>query len=177
MTTLLAKLAKAMKLPELEAVDAADFGRPGASELPGVRVDFSVLRVSRKVAAEKVFIKMLLGTEEDLADLKGPMTFPVFGQGRALYALVDKGINEANIIEACEFLVGPCSCQVKQQNPGVDLLITANWMQMAGAEMVVPRALPPLTGISELIDPSKVKSPTSRPATRPAGTGSERTTP
>jgi len=169
LTAQLAKLVKAMKVPEGAEAGIPEAGDTfGEADLPPVRVDFSVLRLSRKAAGEQVFVKMLLGTEEDLTQLAGPMTFPIFGRGRALYALVNKGINEANITEACGFLVGPCSCQIKQQNPGVYILMVANWEAGTGPAMVVPKSLPPLTGIGELIDPSKANAPTTRAATRPA---------
>ena len=44
-----------------------------------------------------VLLQMLLNTEDDLKTMKEPMAIPVFGRGRALYALVGKGINEETI--------------------------------------------------------------------------------
>ena len=49
---------------------------------------------------------MLLASEADLNTRKGPLLFPVFGRGRALYALAGAGINEANLTKAAEFLLG-----------------------------------------------------------------------
>ncbi|MDE2714511.1 MAG: hypothetical protein OSB74_09135, partial [Verrucomicrobiota bacterium] len=73
----------------------------------------------------------LLNSEDDLKELQHePMAFPVFGRGRALNALVGKGINADMIDEASAFLSGPCSCQVKRQNPGFDLLTSVNWDQL-----------------------------------------------
>ena len=37
-----------------------------------------------------------------------------------------KGINRDNILEIVEFLLGDCSCVVKQWSPGTDLLITGH---------------------------------------------------
>ncbi len=51
----------------------------------------------------------------------------MFGRGRLLYALVGEGINADNISEACQFMAGPCSCVVKDYNPGTDLLMTVDW--------------------------------------------------
>jgi hypothetical protein len=70
---------------------------------------------------------MLLATEPDLKQSSGPIAFPVFGQGRALYALVGKGIKHETIDEAASFLIGSCSCQVKEKNPGSDLLMAVDW--------------------------------------------------
>ncbi len=93
-----------------------------------LKVDFSVLTLSRSNPAEALFVAMLLESEPDLREYSGePMAFPIFGQGRVLWALVGKGINAENVAEACEFLVKGCSCQVKSMNPGVDLLTSADW--------------------------------------------------
>ena len=93
----------------------------------GESVTFSMIRLSRNDPAERVFVQMLLGTEWDLETAQTPIAFPIYGRGRALYALVGDGINAENIKAACEFLIGWCSCQVKDLNPGVDLLISADW--------------------------------------------------
>jgi hypothetical protein len=36
-------------------------------------------------------------------------------------------LNADLIRELTEFLCGACSCQVKEQNPGFDLLLTTDW--------------------------------------------------
>ena len=56
-----------------------------------------------------------------------PIVFPTFGRGRALFALVGEGINTDNLREAIAFITGPCGCEVKMLNPGVDLLMAENW--------------------------------------------------
>ena len=92
------------------------------------KITFSVVRVSRSDPVEQILVGALLDCEPDLRKYPSdPMAFPVFGRGRALYALVGKGITEDNVFDACSFLAGACSCIVKWQNPGVDLLITADW--------------------------------------------------
>ena len=100
---------------------------PDGPEPDESAVRFSMLRLARDSRSEGVLVKMLLSCEPDLRDYAEPMAIPVFGRGRALYALVGKGISAANILEACAFLVEGCSCQVKAQNPGADLLMTVDW--------------------------------------------------
>ena len=92
-----------------------------------IKLSFSIVEVDRTEPAEAVFVAMLLGSEPDLHSFKEPMAFPVFGRGRLLYALIGAGINERTIADACGFLTGPCSCQVKSGNPGVDLLLSIDW--------------------------------------------------
>lgn len=91
------------------------------------KVKFSLLKLSRNDPREAFFIQMLLNTEEDLKKIIKPMAFPIFGRGRLLYAFVGEGISEENIQAVCEFIVGWCSCEVKELNPGVDLLMSVNW--------------------------------------------------
>jgi hypothetical protein len=51
----------------------------------------------------------------------------VFGRGRALEPLIGRGIHPDNIMEVSSYLCGACSCEIKDQNPGIDLLLAANW--------------------------------------------------
>ena len=50
--------------------------------------------------------------------------------------LIVKGIHAANILEASAYLCGACSCEIKEQNPGIDLLMTADWEPVATKEVV-----------------------------------------
>ena len=140
----LGHLEEALELPTLEQEDI-DAGLVSISQ-DELKVDFSVMRLSRDDPAEETLVEMLLDSEEDLTDQDGPLVFPVFGRGRTLYALVDEGINAGTIDQAAEYIVGACSCQVKEQNPGVDLLIAMDWDAAIGTSHIVERELPPLEG-------------------------------
>lgn len=109
---------------------------------------FVVLRLSRHAPEEQMLIRMLMRSEPDLEDqAQHPIAFPIYGRGLITYALVGAGINEWTIKEACEFLSGPCSCQVKASNPGTDLLLSANWTERIRA---TPNAQPaPFAGFSD----------------------------
>lgn len=148
--TRLAHLESTLELPTLEQEDI-DAGLVSVTQ-DELRVAFSMLRVSRGDAAESVLVEMLLDSEEDLPDTQGPLVFPVFGRGRVLYALVGDGINAGTIDQAAEYIVGACSCQVKEQNPGVDLLMAVDWDAAIGSPQVVERDLPPLEGAGLLLD-------------------------
>lgn len=124
----LAYLGSVLKLPELSAADIAN-GLVSVG-VEGLKLKFSSLRVARDDPAEAAFVRLLLGVESDLAELNQPMAFAIYGRGRALPPLVGAGIGEAMIDEEAIFLVGSCSCEVKEQNPGVDLLLTADWIGM-----------------------------------------------
>jgi hypothetical protein len=117
---------------------------------PQLKIAFSVLRLARTDPAEGALVSMLLGIEEDLRASAEPIAIPIYGRGRALYALVGKGIGRDNIEELCAFMVGPCSCIVKEQNPGIDILTTVDWeAALASQESAVrPVDLPPLEGLA-----------------------------
>lgn len=141
---------------ELPALDPADIEDGFLSiEEEDLKIAFSTLSLSRKDPQESFFIQMLLGTEDDLKAFDEPMAFPIFGRGRALYALIGEGISDSVIEEACVFLTGACSCEVKEQNPGVDLLMSVDWDHLVTRQFEVDRELPPLTGFVTLKEPAK----------------------
>lgn len=105
-------------------------------------IHFSIIRMSRDDPAEQAFVAQLLKSEPDLYAYDQPMAFPVFGQGRLLYAFVGDGINRETLTEAGQFLVGPCSCQIKDDNPGMDLLMPAAWAEELDLFMVRDRPTP-----------------------------------
>ncbi len=76
---------------------------------------------------------MLLGVEDDLDDYEEPMVFGVYGRGRASWPYLGGGIQAENLNECIAFMSGACSCEVKEQNPGMDLLIEWNWEATAEA--------------------------------------------
>ena len=141
--TELGRLNKELQLPEQAPMpDVGPYEQEITVEL---KVAFSVLRLSRTDPVERMFIKMLLGSEEGLTQLKGPIAFPIFGRGRALAAFAGKGINAENIEDACIFLIGRCSCQVKRFNPGTDMMFSVNWdAALAGQPLMTMPPLPRL---------------------------------
>ena len=147
LTTELQKLEKKLKLPEIETEDLGDLSVAPDS----LRVAFSAVRISRDDVRERAFVDMLLRVEPDLLDedvTSQPMAFPVFGRGRALYALVGKGIAPDVIKDASEFLCGACQCTVKAQNPGVDLIMNVDWEKLVVPTEPLDEGLPPLAGFS-----------------------------
>ena len=99
----------------------------------GVRFGFPLVRLARDDSQDAPLVGMLRHVEPDLMEYDEPMAFPIYGRGRALYALIGAGINEDTIGEACLFLVQGCSCLVKEGNPGRDLLLAVDWGQVAVA--------------------------------------------
>ena len=143
-------LGGVMNLPKLDDQDIKN----GLVSIPGdgLRLAFSIVKVKRDDPAEAAFVAMLLASEDDLLGFQNePMAFPIFGQGRALYALVGKGIRAETIDEAAQFLIGSCSCQVKEQNPGMDIAMAVDWRQMVKDQATPGQKLPELSDMADLL--------------------------
>ena len=141
LTAELNRLQTTLKLPEpgQDSTGLPDAPPPDGSR-PALKLAFSLVRVCRTAPGEHVLVDMLTHTEEDLSRqfADEPMAFGIFGQGRAMFALVGKGINKENIEELCGFLTGRCSCEVKDRNPGTDLLIAADWSAVRQQQPELP---------------------------------------
>jgi hypothetical protein len=155
----LTRLQTAIQLPVQDEPDRLE------ARLP-LRLSFALLRVSRSDPAESAFVRQLLGSDTGLQTAKGPILFPVFGRGRLLVGLHGVQLRPATIERWASFLCGPCSCQVKELNPGVDLLLTAAWEELLGEE---DRPEPPRP--APAIPPGRG----SKPAPDEAGPGPRRT--
>lgn len=141
LTEQLAIQQETLELPEIDDADLSEL----SADPDSLEIKFSTLRVSRSDVAEKWFIEMLLSIEPDLRDeelVNQAMVFPVFGRGRALYALVGEGINVDMIQQAATFLTGACQCTVKAENPGVDLLIPMQWDNLIKVTEPIEVSLP-----------------------------------
>jgi hypothetical protein len=116
------QLPKSIQLPE-------GIGLPGSelySEVP-LLLQFSVLEIAPEDPAEQYLIRQISGVKFDAFRNGDPLIVPVFGRGRALEVIPADQLNPDLILELTEFLCGACSCQVKEQNPGFDLLLTTDW--------------------------------------------------
>lgn len=87
----------------------------------------TVTELSRNSAEESHFVSLLLNVEDDLKTIPEPMLFGVFGRFRALEPLLGKGITEENIKLMIDFFTADCSCVIKDDLPGMDILFTDNW--------------------------------------------------
>ena len=138
------KNQETLELPPQDELEEDELFQP---ENPiELRLGFSVITLDRQDPNESFFLEMLMGSEPDLESLDEPMAFPVIGRGRVLYALVGKGIFRDTIAMASRFVVGPCSCQVKDQNPGFDLLLAVDWDEKLGGAAISEPANEPTKG-------------------------------
>lgn len=93
----------------------------------------TVIELCRNDKTEKHFVNMLLNVEDDLKFINDPMLFGIFGRFKALEPLVSKGISEENINLMISFLTADCSCLIKDDLPGTDILYINKWENPAVA--------------------------------------------
>ncbi len=121
---------------ESPAEEPDEFWAGGPQDVPQLPFKVASLTLSRTDETEKWLVDSLLAIEPDLHDEEFAdevMIFAVFGRGLALPPYIGKGITSDNLIDCMFFLSGPCSCQVKDMNPGMDLLMKWDWEATAEA--------------------------------------------
>jgi hypothetical protein len=164
-------LQKTLKLPEDLDPDEAKAAKKGdkkedfnlLSSVP-LEIKFSLVRISRQDEAERLFLAMLLSAHDAGKAADEPVMYPIFGRGRALEMFVGKEISGDVMLDVARFLTGPCSCTVKQLNPGVDMLFATDWEAILEDKSVV--AEPPVKpGVSV---PIPQPQPKPVPAASPA---------
>ncbi len=101
------------------------------------RLEIGLVKLARDAPEETWLIRMLLAVEPDLNTVDDPIVFVIYGRGRTLFSCLGKGSDRDNLLMDVEFITGACSCTVKDQNPGVDLLMRYDWdavaSELAGA--------------------------------------------
>src|SRR6056297_327420 len=115
-------LAKTIQLPE-------GIGLPGSelyAEVPLV-LKFSLLEIDPADPKEAFLVGLLSGFDPQAHAAGDPLLVPVFGRGRALEVIPATTLSDPLIDDLTMYLSAACSCQVKEQNPGFDLLIHADW--------------------------------------------------
>ncbi|MEY3173838.1 MAG: hypothetical protein RLZZ436_1752 [Planctomycetota bacterium] len=116
------KLPDVLELPE-------GIGLPGSelySEIP-LLLKFSVLELDGGDPQEAWLVRQLSGVQPDAWAAGEPLAVPVFGRGRALEVIPASRTTSDLVHDLTQFLCSACSCQVKEQNPGFDLLLHTNW--------------------------------------------------
>ena len=142
---------------DLAEIDTKDVLR---SPIP-LKIDFEVLRLRHGDVREEAFRQILLGTHPNPAmrNTGDPVLVPVFGRGRMLEALPESMLSATTIDFASQYLCGECSCEVKDENPGADLLVSADWEKLLeNSYTIIDQQLPPLTGAGEFSTPDEASN-------------------
>lgn len=115
------------------------------SDIP-LNIEFSIARLKQGDPAEAYLWSVVKGQSKIREG--DAYLFPVFGRGRMLPAFHGGSLSKELIMKGCEYLLGECSCEVKAQNPGVDLLMAVDWDKAIEGTQVIPdMELPPLEGV------------------------------
>jgi len=125
-----------LKLPhQLDPADTV-YARPPA---PGVLFQFRFGIVEADIdAPENELLRQILSTKvPGRLQASLPMVVPVYGRNRALALLYGEDISESVFWDISSFLVGPCSCRIKEMNPGFDFPALFPWddIVFAGADV------------------------------------------
>lgn len=150
------------KLESVVEIPADPDGDP--AKTAKLKLSFPIIRVSRSNPAENFFVNTLFNMDESLSTNKEPVAFPVFGRGRALAAVPAAQINEELVEAATRFLLGDCSCQIKEQNPGFDLLVRADWDAALAGERVSDEPSPALMSLASVAQGQTPPKSGSKPA-------------
>ena len=116
-----------------------------------LKIAFSRQRLELDDPSERALRALITGLRGEAAGDREAFVFPVFGRGRMLDPLTAAAFSEEKILQGCRYLCAACSCQVKSLNPGIDLLLAADWDAALGENLVVvDRSLPPLEGVGSI---------------------------
>ena len=108
----------------------------------------------RDDAQEQFLVRLFSGFQPQAYTEKQPLVIPVFGRGRALEVIPADQLDAKLFEELTLFLCGACSCQVKESNPGFDLLLSADWnRELFGENAVLP---PPPKTVADQNQPPKL---------------------
>ena len=140
---------------ELERVASGEVAMEDVlrSTIP-LKISFSAVSLNKDDPDEAVFIKMLTGFVPDLLEQYPgqPLVFPVFGRGRTLDGIAEEMLNDDLMASAGSYICGACSCEVKRENPGIDLVMSVGWDEaIEGSAVVIDKKLPPLEGVGDLV--------------------------
>lgn len=103
---------------------------PDATPAP---VDVGILRLRRDDPAEKWLVMSLLHLEPEIDERTEPMVFSVYARGRVNPPAIGTGISADELERQVKFVLGPCACTIKHDNPGMDLALVAEWDAIAFA--------------------------------------------
>jgi hypothetical protein len=149
--TSLATLEEELKLPhELDPLDS-EYDDDLAPGIP-MKLKFSIQDVDMDAPEMALLKKCLNEFVPEAMKAPGPKAIPVFARGRALEVFTLEDLNEEVLGEVCFFLSGPCSCRVKELNPGFDLFMPFPWDRVLWDEEL------DLAEVLESLNPSLFKS-------------------
>ncbi len=149
---------KELKLPQ--ALYDEDVNTLSGTTASMWRISFKVMSISREDEDEVPFISMMLKSEPELMKhLNEPVAFVMYGRCRTLEGIPASELTKEKVVETNRFLLDSCQCQVKEQNPGTDMLIKTDWTDFEKEIAEIKRKEIPLRGITDYVSSNDQQSP------------------
>ena len=140
-------------LEQVAALPIQDPNDPDSQLGPGppLKLKFTLVRLRSDDPAEQMLVKMLTGPKREIDPSTTSFAAAVFGRGRVLGAWPLDALDHTALEDACMFLVGRCSCRMKNENPGWDILMNVDWA--AALEKVIAAAAPSAASAAKMVAP------------------------
>ncbi|HPN84942.1 MAG TPA: hypothetical protein PK821_06360 [Victivallales bacterium] len=123
-TAKLAKLNKDLHLSDMAEDETVESIQTGSAI--EIKIDFSLMRIRPDDPQETYLVETLKNLLYEFKPGQQILA-AIYARGRAIQVLSEDEITEDSIKQIASFLVGPCSCLVKAENPGIDLLFAVEW--------------------------------------------------
>ncbi len=159
--TTLDELEKTIKLNDSFLQEMEMYGQDATN----LTIHFDLIEMDKHDPDERLLWTLLSELYEDVAQVQTPILIPIYGRARAMAIMLKEYIQKDYIEDACYFITGACSCEVKAGNPGFDLFIPVPWDDLIMGELVIDQALPPLTGVSSALEATAEEKEAGTPAT------------
>lgn len=149
-------------LEQVAALPIQDPNDPDSQLGPGppLRLKFTALRLRRDDPAEALLLRMLAGPAGQIDPRTASFASVAFAKGRVLGAWPLDAVDDRLLEDACMFLVGRCSCRLKNENPGWDLLLNVDW----SSELERVMKSGPESAPAPAVKPVEIETTTIQPA-------------
>lgn len=141
----LAELEEELKLPHEQNPLDSEYDDGLAPGIP-MRMSFSVIETNLDNPANRLLKASLMVMDGESLKEPGPKIIPVFARCRGLAVLYGEELDAEVFRDISHFLVGPCSCRVKELNPGFDLPAPFPWDWILYEETKLDAVLQELSG-------------------------------
>jgi hypothetical protein len=139
------KLEREIEVPDVDPDDTRTKGNVKPI------IAFSVLPLSRGNPEEEVSISMMLNTDPETVKAVGPIAFAFFEPGRMLTSLTRQTLTEENIGAVSYYRCGACSCEIKGEKSGLDMLLAADCKGAVTEARLRDPPFRPLVSLSTLV--------------------------
>ena len=168
--TVLDQAAKDISLNPLATQPAPDdtYFRRDVSGLPPLQLRFSSMEVPNQ--PDEALLQRMIRADLPPNTSDEPLLLWAYGRGRVLDPLTIDDPDKARqtLLHDAWFLCGDCQCQVKQLNPGIDLVYNIDWDAIIVGAYTLEQVLPGMhTSLDARQTPPGASQPTGLPQASP----------